>query len=139
MLYHFPSKLALLGGVVGTFFEDFEHEVERRYEGGCRPWLLAYLRASFPENRVGLHRESRALFALMSLEPRLLTVAQERFQAWHKRAGVETADRTKAAMVRSAIDGLWYNEMFGLHLPQAQLNDLLATLESLIQDEPESS
>ncbi len=135
VLYHFSSKRGLFEAVVCSFLDDFEEQVERLYQLGERPWLVAYLKASFPEQRVGLLREFHALFAIMALEPKLLGVAQERFEKWHTKAQEDGGDPVTAGLIRSAIDGLWYNEMFGLSLPEEHRSELLGRLETLARAE----
>lgn len=133
VLYHFGSKRQLLEGLVREFLDDFDAAVEAQLQQGAGTWLLAYIRASFPEKRAQQLRETNALFALLALEPELLSIAQERFLSWQEKAQSDGLDAVTAGLIRSAIDGLWYNEMFGLTMPAEQRIELLSRLEEMVQ------
>jgi AcrR family transcriptional regulator len=132
VLYHFPSKDLLLAAVLESLFDGFDAAVEAQAADG-KGWLRAYLRASFPQDRVGYLQETNAIFAIISLRPELRMVARERFLRWHRRAQEDGLDPVTAGLIRSAIDGLWYNEMFGFALDDQQRNALLARLEELAE------
>lgn len=133
VLYHFGSKRQLLEALVRSFLDEFDRAVEGQLKKGADTWLLAYIRASFPKRRAAQLRETNALFALLALDPDLLPIAQERFQTWQEKAESDGLDPVTAGMIRSAIDGLWYNEMFGLVMPTEQRLELLERLELMIQ------
>jgi AcrR family transcriptional regulator len=134
VLYHFGSKRQLLEGLVHAFLDDFDEAVEAELEKGAPNWLSAYIRASFPENRAVQLRETNALFTILTLDPDLLSVAQERFRSWLEKAQSVNVDPVTANLVRSTIDGLWYNEMFGLVIPDEQKVELLRRLEEMVTD-----
>jgi AcrR family transcriptional regulator len=133
VLYHFASKDLLMSAVLESLFDGFDlavdMEMQARPKGG---WLRAYLRASFPQDRVGYLAETNAIFAIISLRPELRPAAQERFQRWHHRAQQDGLDPVTASLIRSAIDGLWYNEMFGFSLDKEQRRNLLRRIEELL-------
>lgn len=131
VLYHFGTKRRLFEGVVESFLDDFERSVEEHLEAGAESYLQAYIRASFPQRRAAQLRETSTLFAILALEPDLLPMVQKRFYAWHERARQGTEDSLTASLVRSAIDGLWYNEMFGLCLASDERDALLERLEEM--------
>lgn len=131
ILYHFGTKKALLEGLVAGFLDDFDQAVERELEAGAASWLSAYIRASFPQKRAAQLRETSTLFAILALEPELLELARDRFFAWQEKARRDAPDPIAASLVRAAIDGLWYNEMFGFSLSKKEREELLARLEDL--------
>lgn len=136
VLYHFGSKSALLEALVTSFLDDFEQAVQDELKRGAPNWLTAYIRASFPERRAAQLRETSALFAILALQPELLQLARDRFEGWHRAAQADGHSPLKAGLIRSAIDGLWYNEMFGLSLPDEERNQLLRHLEEMALDSP---
>lgn len=131
VLYHFPSKDGLLGAVLMSLLEGFQEAVAREHERGGS-WLKAYLRASFPEQRAGYLRETRTIFAIVTLRPELGSLVRDRFLLWHQRALEDGQDPLTAGLVRAAVDGLWYNEMFGFSLDDEAREALLSRLEQLI-------
>lgn len=135
VLYHFPSKDQLLSAVLESLLEGFQQAVDREHAHGGS-WLAAYLRASFPERRAGYLRETSAIFAIITLRPELRPLVQERFQRWHQRALEDGHDALTAGLIRVAVDGLWYNEMFGFSLDDEQRFALLEHLEGLLERDP---
>lgn len=131
VLYHFASKDQLLSALLEELLDGFDAAVaERASEGGG--WLRAYLRASFPDDRAGYLQETRAIFAIVSLRPELGEVARQRFLRWHEKARGDGQDPVTASLIRAAIDGLWYNEMFGFSLDATQRRALLRKIEELL-------
>lgn len=134
VLYHFPSKDQLLSSLLAALLEGFERAVEEEVASTGMTWLRAYLRASFPGRRAGYLQETRIIFAIVAVRPELSEVVEKAFRLWHERAREGESDTMTAHLVRAAIDGLWYNEMFGLSLEAAELERLLVHLERLLQD-----
>jgi AcrR family transcriptional regulator len=133
VLYHFQTKALLLQALLDFLVDGFEEQVDRiRTEQDCS-WLTAYLRASFPEEQAGQVRETDILFQLVTVQPELGERLQERFHSWHGRAEERGLSAVEAHLYRCAIDGLWYNEMFGFNLPREQLTAVLGHLEELIR------
>lgn len=132
VLYHFSSKNQLLTALLQALLDGFDQLVVAEAEKGQSSWLQAYLRASFPQQRAGYLQETNTIFAIVSLRPELRDVVRTRFEQWHRRAREGAADPVTAHLIRAAIDGLWYNEMFGLSLESSELEALLAHLETLL-------
>lgn len=131
VLYHFASKDQLLAAVLDSLFDGFDASIESEARRGIG-WLRAYLRASFPDDRAGYLRETQAIFAILSLRPELRAVARQRFLRWHEQAMSDGQDPVTASLIRAAIDGLWYNEMFGFSLEDQQRRALLQKIEALL-------
>jgi AcrR family transcriptional regulator len=132
VLYHFNSKDQLLAALLESLFDGFDASIEDNAALLGGGWLRAYLRASFPQERAGFLQETNTIFAILSLRPELRSLAQERSLRWHRRAQQDGLDPVTASLIRSAIDGLWYNEMFGFSLDEKQRRALLARIEQLL-------
>lgn len=132
VLYHFASKDQLLTALLEALLDGFDRLVVAEAGKGEVSWLQAYLRASFPEQRAGYLQETTVIFAIASLRPELRGVVRSRFEQWHRKAAEEMADPVTAHLIRAAVDGLWYNEMFGLSLESDELQAVLAKLEELL-------
>src|ERR671917_2151544 len=133
LLYHFPSKEALIGGMIGRLIEGFEAALGRelrkdRGAGGGR-WTRAYARASFAEDRWYL-QVSAGLLAGVAEDPALLDPLRRGFQdgqRWAQRDGIDPA---VATLVRLAADGLFFAEVFGFAPPEGRLRERV--LEALL-------
>ena len=137
LLYHFPSKEALIGGMIGRLIEGFEAALGRelskgRGAGGGR-WTRAYARASFAEDRWYL-QVSAGLLAGVAEDPTLLDPLRRRFQdgqRWVERDGIDPA---VATLVRLAADGLFFAELLGFAPPEGALRkQVLGALLSLTE------
>lgn len=139
VLHHFPSKEALAGGMLEQQLDEFDALIERRLaeepEGETGRWLRAYVRASF-EMGAGDPAVNDALLAAMATEPGLLSSFEGRFESWRRRAEADGVDRTRANLVRLAVDGLATAESFGLWAPEGEeREDLLEALVDLTRVE----
>jgi AcrR family transcriptional regulator len=139
VLHHFPSKEALAGGMLEQQLDEFDALIERRLaeesEGETGRWLRAYVRASF-EMGAGDPAVNDALLAAMATEPGLLSSFEGRFESWRSRAEADGVDRTRANLVRLAVDGLATAESFGIGAPEGEeREDLLEALVDLTRVE----
>ena len=139
VLHHFPSKEALTRGMLERQIDEFDGLIERRLadepEGEAGRWLRAYVRASF-EMGAGDPAVNDALLAAMATEPGLLSSFEGRFESWRRRAEADGVDRTRANLVRLAVDGLATAESFGIGVLEGEeREDLLEALIDLTKVE----
>ncbi len=116
LLYHFPCKEALIGGMTGRLIEGFEAVLGRelredRGAGGGR-WTRAYARAGFAEDRWYL-QVSAGLLAGVAEDPTLLDPLRRRFQDGQRWAERDGLDPAVAILVRLAADGHFFGELLG--------------------------
>lgn len=110
LLYHFPSKQALVEAMVDRLVDEFSADIERRRAGSS--FLDAYVHATFdyqPELSV-----SSVLAAALSHDPPLLAPLQRGFESWRQQALQDGIPQPRADVIRLAVDGLWFTELFGL-------------------------
>lgn len=128
LLYHFPTKEALVEGVVEHHLERTEAAVAALAAEmpGPSPWLRAF--AAFhlrPEERAA----GRTMFAALMIQPQLASRARERQRRWLDRAADDT-DPAVALLVTLAVGGLWVADVVGT----TPADDLLAdALERALQ------
>lgn len=127
LLYHFPSKHELLVAIVDQWSARFEQAVATRDDGSPRGWLRAYVRAtaedsgSEPERLLG-----HGLIAAVVEDPELLALLRSHFERWHGQAvAALDGDETTAALVRIAVDGLWWADLLGLAPPRGRQREAL--------------
>lgn len=140
LLYHFPSKDALITGMIEHLLAEFDQALEAAMaaEPAGQPgrWLRAYIRAT-----VALHQPdsqlTATLIAAVASEARLLAPVRARYAAWQRQAEADGLDPARATVVRMAVDGLWFADMFGLAPPSGpSRQQLIAALLALTADSP---
>lgn len=119
LLYHFPSKDALIEGIVEQLLEDFDarltHELERAQEPLGTPgrWLRAYIRATLSDSPYE-QEISAALAVALAAEPKLLETLKSAFAAMRDDADHDGIDPSLATLVRFSVDGLWFSDVLQL-------------------------
>jgi AcrR family transcriptional regulator len=134
LLYHFPSKEALISGMIGRLIEGFRDALGREFAkekaSASGRWLRAYVRASFAEDRWYLE-VSGGLLAAVAEDPGLLDPLRRAFedgQRWAVRDGIDPA---VATLIRLAADGLFFAELLGFAPPEGGMRE--RALEALLQ------
>jgi AcrR family transcriptional regulator len=138
LLYHFPSKEALIGGMIGRLIEGFtealSRELAREKHSASGRWSRAYARASFTGDRWYLD-VSAGLLAAVAEDPALLDPVRRGFedgQRWAERDGIDPA---VATLVRLAADGLFFAELLDFAPPEGELRKrVLEALLSLTKE-----
>jgi AcrR family transcriptional regulator len=138
LLYHFPGKSALIGGMIEHVLAAFDvalAEAEAYDEGPqAGRWLRAYLRASFTPAGQQLEVTSGLLAAVAS-DPTMLAPLQARYALWQQRTENDGLDSARATIVRLALDGLWIADLLGFAPPNGLLREQVrAALLALATD-----
>lgn len=136
LLYHFPSKEALIVGMIHEYLERFTQDLQAAAdtsgEGTQGRWTRAYLEVTFADNQ-RMPRMNAGLLAALATNPALLSPVQERFANWVALLHEDGIDPVSATIVRLVADGLWLVELFGLAPPDNVMkNKLILELGSMI-------
>jgi AcrR family transcriptional regulator len=135
LLYHFPSKSALLTGIVEQLASDCEIRQDLACAGCSREpgsFTRAYLaaRAAPPDPQSQPVRT--ALLAAVGTDPQYLDPMRRRFEQWQQRIENDGIDPAVATIVRLAIDGLSLSSMLGMPVPTGALREaVLSKLQSM--------
>jgi AcrR family transcriptional regulator len=133
LLYHFPSKEALVSGMVEDLCRTFDDLAVAAAQADPEPAgrsARAYLTASAGE----LWRSSRwlALVGALVVNPALLDAWRADVLAGRAADEAENDDAVAAAIVRLAADGLWLAGVLGLPGPDDALKaKILAELDQM--------
>ena len=115
LLYHFPTKEALIRGMIERLLEWFEQtraeEARKLPEGPGRELKAHILSMSRPDPHI--QRISAALLAAAAFDPSLLEPVRESYRQVMARFS-EGLDPQRAARLSLAMDGLWIMELLGL-------------------------
>lgn len=120
VLYHFPSRAALVAAMVDRFVVSFEADLARHgcAGGGPGDFVRAYIDATVsPSLEPGDPREQHlgaALLAGVASDPDMLEPLRSRFASWQASVEADGIDEVTGTIVRLACDGMWLTELFGL-------------------------
>jgi len=125
LLYHFPSKEALIQGMVehllGEISGRIAQETSRETDAPGK-WVRAYVRTTFDPNPQ--EREmSAGLIAAIATNPELLEPLRASYRKWQKSVEADRLDPALASVIRLAVDGLWFAELFDLAPPDPELRE----------------
>ena len=134
LLYHFPTKDALITSMIDQLIQEFETAIETHIDPdlGEQGWLQAYVRTTF-DPELSKIKSSSAILAAVANNPALLAPLHERYKAWDERIQNSGLDPARATILRLTADGLWFNELLGLTtLTATQRQEIVAQLILLI-------
>ncbi|TVQ19637.1 MAG: TetR/AcrR family transcriptional regulator [Leptolyngbya sp. DLM2.Bin15] len=133
LLYHFPNKDALIGGMVEHLIQEFEAVLQTEFDQDDAPgtpgqWVRAYIRATLRFSKQSLALIAR-LTSIAADSPNLFEAANVYDQQLRQRIEASGIDPTKATIIMLAIDGLWLSEVFQVGtLEEPRLAQVLETL-----------
>lgn len=134
LLYHFPSKDALIQALIQQLIENFEQAISQQAEhvAGTSDWLQAYINTTFDPESSQVHA-SAGILAAIANNLDLLDPLRQRYQVWQQHVETSGIDPTRALLLQLAADGLWFAELLQLiSFSTEQRMELLAEMTRLI-------
>ena len=133
LLYHYPSKTALLTAMITHLNDNFERAIEEQLAKGMTSWLAAYVAMSFdPQN--SQIEESAGMLAAIANDMSLLEPLTQRYKILQKQLEANSSEPNLATIVRLAADGLWFTELLGISpLSDERRSQVLARLITLTE------
>lgn len=133
LLYHFPSKDALVQAMIEEMNLEFAERIRREFEADKHPsdrgrWLRGLVRATFTSTHL---ETSAGLVAAVVLNPGLLDPTRRNYEQRQALIEQDGIDPVLATIIRLAADGLWFSDLLGLsplrgHRRQAVMEALLS-------------
>lgn len=137
LLYHFPTKEALIRAMVARVIEEFDALVASFENGSPGSYTRAYLEATFTiltSQEAAQTRRRWSAITAAAADPELIAPLREAMARWHRIDPATETDPVAAMVVRLAAEGLW--EVVS-HAPDAytpeQYTALKARLLALLQ------
>lgn len=140
LLYHFPSKDALVQSMIERMNQEFTERIRDEYEKddfGTNQgrWLRALIKATFTSTHLEL---GAGLIAAVLHNPDLLDPSRQSYEIRQTIIEQDGIDPVKANIIRLAVDGLWFSELLALAPPREPLRtQLMETLLSLTTEKGE--
>lgn len=124
VLYHFPTKDALIRGMVTRLIEQTEAGMGRLIADDPEPkgrTLRAYLAVSFPEGgteSAHVNQVAAVLLSAILTNSDLLEPVRQHFDEMQKRLLGDGLTEDAVHIVRLATDGLWLTDLLRMPGPQ---------------------
>jgi AcrR family transcriptional regulator len=125
LLHHYPSKEALLQGLVNHLDRQFNAELESSLateQPSQGRWLRAYIHTTL-QTESEMLEQSAALLATMGSNSQLLVPFQQSFARYQQQAEQAGIDPVIGTIIRLATDGLWFADLFRLAPPTGDLRE----------------
>ncbi len=123
LLYHFPSKAALMRACVEFFVQDFEAQIEARIANG-KVSLLAAVTALAMEQFSKKAKVSGGVLAAMAEDPDFLLPIREFNRRLLDRLLAETDDPQRTLLVFLALEGLRSSHLYDMNMMTPEELDL---------------
>ncbi|HEX2313312.1 MAG TPA: TetR/AcrR family transcriptional regulator [Thermomonospora sp.] len=110
LLYHFPTKEALIKGMVTRVIEEFDERVASFDDGSPGGYTRAYVEATFEVlagSEAARTRRRWSVITAAAADPELIAPLREAMARWHRIDPGRETDPVTAAVVRLAAEGLW--------------------------------
>lgn len=114
LLYHFPSKEALIVGMIQHSVERFEErieEIQASLPDLPGRWLRAFVEASFEDHDIS-PQVFVAITAAIANQPELLQPLQAQFTRWIEKAADDGVPPDIARLVITTTNGEWFERIF---------------------------
>lgn len=129
LLHHFPTKEALLRGLVERVDQiwerRFQQELEKEPEDTTGRWARAYIRATFDRDEEELEL-MLALTRVIGAYPDLFIGPDSPYQGWSQNID-DGLPRERALTIQVACDGLWLSEITGMPIVPHEVRNLVRT------------
>jgi AcrR family transcriptional regulator len=132
VLYHFPTKDALLTAMIENWIANFEAAIQTNLEGKNLPgaWLRAFIKSTADEDPP-LQTNALPLLAVIAHDHELLALVREHAETWQQQVA-NGFDPALATLLRLAADGLFWAELLNMAPPtgilRTQVIDLMLKL-----------
>lgn len=140
LLYHFPSKEALVAGLCERMLDGFEKTLASLSEddGGPGAWTRAYLASTVTPQGDAADKSAQlmaGILATLGRDSAHLETVRESFARWHRRIERDGIDKRAATIVRLAADGLWLSSLLGLpELSPRSGREVIAALRNMTRE-----
>lgn len=135
-LYHFPNKEALLEGIVHYLTQSFVNDMNtavREDDNASGKWARAYIKLTFKQEKEDVDMNT-AFLAAVATNPELLKPMAESLQKLHAHIENDGVDPTLATIIRLAVDGMYFNQLYGMNLKEDSREKVLNYLISLTKE-----
>jgi AcrR family transcriptional regulator len=121
LLYHFPTKDALIQGMLVAALDRFDDDLAQQAQGEPGDLGRAYLRVT-----AAAGSEDPTLIAAFAQRPEIIEPMRERYARWTAALLEDAKDPVEAWVMRLTADGLWLADALNLSPPDSALRAKIA-------------
>ncbi|MFD1039393.1 TetR/AcrR family transcriptional regulator [Virgibacillus byunsanensis] len=117
LLYHYPSKEALVKGMVDHLTNNYKEKIVHNTEidpTDKGKWTRSYVNVTFNQTYTNKDMNS-GLLAAKAVNAELLDPIRHLYSEWQEEIENDGLDPVKATIIRLATDGIWLAELFDIH------------------------
>ncbi|NIK11613.1 TetR/AcrR family transcriptional regulator [Alkalibacillus sp. S2W] len=137
LLYHYPSKEALVQGMVDHLANNYRTKIAQNVEDDPLDkgkWTRAFLNVTFNQGYPNKEMHS-GLLAAKAVKPELLEPLHDAYEEWQTNIENDGLDPIDATIIRLATDGIWLSELFETYqIDPEQKKEVYKRLHKWIQD-----
>lgn len=136
LLYHYPTKEALITAIVNYQAENFDKYLDQliaESEPAPGQWIRGYAQSTTNNLEFGSNTELfSGLFAASDEFPQVHEAWRKRYEKWQERIENSRIDPVVGTLLRLAIDGLWFSEIYQYGpLPKERREQVLNLIKAL--------
>ncbi|MBM7572904.1 TetR/AcrR family transcriptional regulator [Aquibacillus albus] len=117
LLYHYPSKEALVHGMVEHLANNYREKISNNAENDPidkGKWIRAYVDVTFNQTYQNKNMHY-GLLAAKAVSTNSLDPIRELYSEWQREIEHDGIDPVKASIIRLATDGIWLSELFDIY------------------------
>lgn len=117
LFYHYPSKEALVKGMVAHLASNYEEKIAKDMEDSPDEkgkFIRSYVNVTFNQSEENKQKNA-VLLAAKAVDYDLLDPIRELYEEWSNEVENGDIDPMKAAIIQLATDGLWLTELFDIN------------------------
>ncbi len=117
LLYHFPSKDALVKGMIDHLAENYQEKLTTIVDNSVDVkgrWIKSYVEVTFKTPYENKDMQA-GLLAAKAVNGELLEPIRELYTTWQEEIENDGIDPTLATIIRLATDGIWLLELYDIH------------------------
>ncbi|WP_181350172.1 TetR/AcrR family transcriptional regulator [Thalassobacillus sp. CUG 92003] len=132
LLYHYPSKEALVQGMVEHLANNYSEKIANNAEADPKEkgkWTRAFLDVTFKQSYQNKDMNA-GLLAAKAVNSDLLDPIRDAYAEWQHEIEHDGLDPVKATILRLAIDGMWLSELFDIYqIEEEKKQEVYQTLQ----------
>ena len=137
LLYHFGSRNALIMGMIEADVARVQARLDHLTDGTPGSWTRAYVEDTINVVMPADLELNTSFIAALAENPELIEPFRTASHQWQHRAENDGIDPVTATIIRLAVDGLYFAEMFDLGAPNTELRErMLQRLLEMTQPPP---